>query len=186
MTPANARHHLAILEDQGRVEVVGQRQVKGRGRPAQLFKLSEQALGDNLDGLARALLDVLFAHLPSEERSKYMRQIASRMVEVPELEDGTKPAGHLTQRLYQAVQSLNELKYQARWEARSDAPHLILGHCPYAAILPDHPEMCQLDALLMEELLQTTVKQTARLAQDTNGATYCVFAVGKSNPHQSG
>ena len=179
MTPANARHHLAILEEQGLVEVAGQRSEKTRGRPAQLYRLSEQAIGDNLDQLASALLHELISGVTADERKEILQRVANRMRGDPILEDAQKPAAQLAQRLYQAIQRLNELKYQARWEAHSDGPRVVLGHCPYAAILPEHPMICQLDRQLLEEFLELPVKQTARLASDARGATYCMFVIGK-------
>jgi predicted ArsR family transcriptional regulator len=81
----------------------------------------------------------------------------------------------MTQRLAKAVLRLNELGYQARWEAHSEAPHVILGHCPYALILPEHPELCQMDAHLLESLLGQPARQTKKLAVDSNGKHYCQF-----------
>jgi len=69
------------------------------------------------------------------------------------------------------------MNYQARWEAHVDAPHIIFGHCPYAAILPDHPEFCELDKLLLEMLSDLRIDQREKLANDTRGIKYCLFAV---------
>jgi predicted ArsR family transcriptional regulator len=86
---------------------------------------------------------------------------------------------NLTQRLGLAVQRLNEMGYQARWEAHRDAPRLFLGHCPYLAILPEHPELCQMDAHLLENLLGVPASQVKKRAQDSRGARYCLFVAGK-------
>ncbi len=59
MTPANARHHLASLLDQGLLQVIAPRPASGKGRPARIFAISEQALGDNFGLLATILLDQL-------------------------------------------------------------------------------------------------------------------------------
>ena len=56
---------------------------------------------------------------------------------------------------------------------------VILGHCPYAEILPSHPELCLLDAHLLEVLLEVPVKQTARQEKTSQGLRQCVFVVGK-------
>jgi predicted ArsR family transcriptional regulator len=112
-----------------------------------------------------------------DERSLALEQIASHLVP-----GGDRLPASLTHRLYQAVQRLNELGYQARWEAHSEAPRLLLGHCPYAAILPGHPELCKMDAYLLEGLLGVPVAQTKKRAQDSRGARYCLFIAGKTNP----
>jgi predicted ArsR family transcriptional regulator len=184
MTPANARHHLAILAEQGLVETVSVRPTKGRGRPAKRYRLSERAAGHNLDRLSCALLDELSQMLPEEERVEGMKRIARRLtgeapgkaVEAPDR--AGRPVG-LAQRFFQAIQRLNEMHYQARWEAHAEAPHVILGRCPYAAILDEHPELCQMDAQLLEILLELPARQTARQAVDSNGTVFCKFVVGR-------
>jgi predicted ArsR family transcriptional regulator len=173
MTQANARHHLNILKDQGAIEVVGQRPTPGKGRPALLYSPSTQALGDNLDQLSSALLKEALQLISKDDLlQRTARQLAQRAV---------SPNQNLTQKLYQAVQRLNEMHYHARWEAHADAPRMILGHCPYAAILEEHPEVCQLDAYLLESLLGSDVTQTARLEKGARGMTYCRFQIMQTN-----
>ena len=179
MTRANARHHLAILEEQGLVEVVGQRPGNGKGRPAQLYGFSKRFQGDNLEQLASALLAEFINSLEPHQRSEGLRRVAARLKGTGRLGESVNPDAHLTQRLVTAIQRLNELNYQARWEARPGAPRLLLGRCPYAAILPYHPELCQIDAFLLEELLNAPVQQLAKQADDTRGGKYCLFSIGK-------
>ena len=174
MTSANVRHHLSILLDEGVVEIAGQRPSSGRGRPTQLFTLTQQAQQHNLDGLASALMCEFVDARSPEGGSSQLLRIAKRLKG-----EAQKSSPNLTQRLYQAVQRLNELHYQARWEAHAQAPQLILSHCPFAAILPEHPELCKMDAFLIEDLVQVKATQSAKLRQDSRGATYCMFIVGK-------
>ncbi|RPI25063.1 MAG: ArsR family transcriptional regulator [Chloroflexota bacterium] len=173
MTSANVRHHLAILAEEGVVEVVGEQRSAGRGRPTRFYGLTGQATQNNLDGLASALLLELRDRLPPEEFAGMLHKVAGRL----SLDDGTRGGKGLVQRLFRAVNRLNEMNYQARWEARADAPRVILGHCPYAAILPEHPELCQLDALILEKMLGASATQVARLALDPQGMPHCVFAI---------
>lgn len=192
MTPANARHHLAVLADQGVVEVVSTRLTGGKGRPSQVFTLTDQALGGGLEQLAHAMLDILENSLSAEDDStSSLRLLALRLAqgvaereangdaqEGLDSEPGQYTAGsHMTQRLYAAVSRLNDLGYAARWEARSDAPRVILGHCPYARILDDHPQLCLMDKYVLEVLLQAPVEQVVKLARDVRGAPYCMFVV---------
>jgi predicted ArsR family transcriptional regulator len=83
----------------------------------------------------------------------------------------------LTQRLYHTIQILNKLHYHARWEAHADSPRLILGFCPYHRVQARHPELCQVDAFMLEELLQAQVEQIARLVKERNDLTSCIFKV---------
>ena len=192
MTPANARHHLSILQEQGLVQVVGQLSPPGKGRPAQLYSPSEQVESHNLDRLSAAAMNELLVGLDPHKVDQVLGSLAWRlsndsddsnrhaglrpMVDRPD----TRPASRsLTQAIYQAVQRLNELHYQARWEAHAQAPRLILGHCPYAAILSDHPELCRMDARLLELMLARKATQAARLAPDPQGGTYCLFILDR-------
>jgi DeoR family transcriptional regulator, suf operon transcriptional repressor len=190
MTPANARHHLSILQELGLVRVVGQTPLEGRGRPAQLFSLSEQVESNNLERLSAAAIDELLVGLELPELERVLGRLAMRLYNMPgdresqssrlpidRRPNGHKPGRSLTQAFTQTVQRLNELQYEARWEAHAQTPRLILGHCPYAAILPDHPELCQMDARLLELMLGREVAQSAKLAQDPQGGTYCLFVL---------
>jgi predicted ArsR family transcriptional regulator len=176
MTAANARHHLSILEEQGLVEVVGERPPRGRGRPARLFSLSAQALGHGLHELSAALLDELLSEKGDSQGQETLDRIAQRLVG-SKAEDESD--GSLTRRLYHGIQRLNELGYQAHWEAHAEGPQVILGRCPYASLLSDHPELCRMDAALLEELLEIQAVQTAKLAVDRNGERFCMFATGR-------
>jgi predicted ArsR family transcriptional regulator len=191
MTPANARHHLAVLADQGVIEVISERPTGGKGRPAQVFSPTSQTLGAGLEMLSSAALDLLERSLPANGPNNALRLLARQLAGVEnektissdsplnpdEEREASIPIPNLTQRLYEAVGRLNELGYAARWEARSDAPRVILGYCPYAKILADHPELCQMDKFLLEARLKARVNQAAKLAHDTRGAPYCMFIV---------
>ena len=170
-TAANIRHHLAILLEEGVVEIVERSSDGGRGRPTQLYGLTQQTRSHNLHKLADALLQELLEGLQPEERLAALERVASRL--------GEQAAAHgsLTQRLNVCVQLLNTMNYQARWEARASGPRLVLSHCPYALILPQHPELCQMDLSLLDGMLDTSVAQVARLAPSQQGGKVCIFAV---------
>jgi predicted ArsR family transcriptional regulator len=164
MTPANARHHLGILAADGRVEVASQRQ-GGKGRPEKVYRLAGTLAGDNLSALADALLTEAGGTVEMEALGK---RIAGEKIE------SGQP---LMRRLASVVERLNEMHYQARWEAGAEGPRVVLGHCPYAAVIGKHPELCQMDAGLLENLLGGGVRQTAKLEIGAGGMPYCVFVL---------
>jgi predicted ArsR family transcriptional regulator len=172
-TAANVRHHLAILLDREQIQAVGERIPKGPGRPATVYRLSQQAMGENMDSLSKALLEESLDGLEPGEQDDFLKRVTHR------LQGGLELKGTLTRRLYQAVHRLNAMHYQSRWEAHAEAPHLIFEHCPYRSILEEHPELCRMDAHLIEAMVDIPAKQTAKLAQDSNGATYCMFVIGQ-------
>ena len=174
VTPANIRHHLSILIRQGSVKVTGYKNQTERGRPAQVYSATQQINRNNLDHLADALISSLQYLTGPGEINNLLKEVASRL--------GTEfkiPLTNPTRLLYSTIQSLNYMNYQAHWEAHIDNPRIMLGHCPYRAILDKHPELCRLDALLLEHLLDTPVRQTEKLTLDIKGHPRCVFLVQK-------
>jgi predicted ArsR family transcriptional regulator len=168
MTGANIRHHLAVLESNDLIEVIGQRK-EGRGRPLQVYGLSRRVMGDGLDNLAGTLMDIWLSSLTNGLREAGLRSVAERLADVAEVN------APVMKRLVRAVERLNKLHYQAHWEASAGGPRLVLGHCPYTAIINDHPELCQMDLFILEARLGTSVRQTAKLQLNDRGLPFCSF-----------
>jgi len=166
MTAANARHHLGILAGDGRVEMVSKRQ-QGRGRPQKVYRLAGTLAGDNLAALAEALL-------AESGNGMDMEAVGRRMAgEVPEESQA------LMRRLTSTVAYLNQRHYQARWEAGAEGPRIVLGHCPYGAVIEKHPELCRMDAALLAKLVSEDVNQTAKLEMGAGERPFCAFDVGR-------
>jgi predicted ArsR family transcriptional regulator len=64
------------------------------------------------------------------------------------------------------------MNYHARWEAGQQGPRILFGHCPYAAIIEKHPELCQMDAALLKELFGDDMEQIAKIE---NFQGMCIF-----------
>lgn len=163
MTAANLRRHLGILRSGGMITAVGYRTAESRGRPEQIYALSP-ASGASLEPLARALLGTL------AKSDLGTIQLAKKLL--GELRPVT---GQVSQRLVTAVRILDPLGYKPRWEARPQGPQMVLGRCPYASIIADHPELCHMDKHLLEELLAVPVEQTAKLQPGPQHTPQCVF-----------
>ncbi len=166
VTPANVRHHLSLLAADGLVEVVSLRGQGQRGRPQKVYRLGSAVLGDNLAPLAQALL----GQISPEQMESTLEALGRALA-------GTLPerSAPLMRRLALTVERLNAMRYQARWEAHLRGPRLVLGHCPYAAIIEGHPELCRMDAVLLQTLLGVGVEQIAKLEQTEMGNIYCIF-----------
>lgn len=174
VTPVDIRHHLAGLLANGDIQVVSEKLLSQRGRPTLFYGLTSQAQEHNLYGLLRNLMRLLLDGVSPAEQQDRLRNLARSMF----TEETTRSIS-LTQRLNRAILFLNERHYQASWEAHSLAPRLRLGNCPYAAILPEFPELCKFDQYLLEAILQQPVIQTARLLHDQSGKTFCQFLIEK-------
>jgi DeoR family suf operon transcriptional repressor len=165
MPAANVRHHLRVLASDGRLEMASVRGREGRGRPEKVYSLPRAALGDNLSALADALLAE-----------------ASTTVRMEPLAKGLAGQSNFSgqpvaKRLNLTIEKLNQMSYHARWEAGSAGPRIVLGHCPYAAIIEKHPELCQMDKALLQDLMGQSADQIFKIGKD--GSSVCVFVVGK-------
>jgi predicted ArsR family transcriptional regulator len=174
VTQANIRHHLSILVEQGSVRVIGKMEQNGKGRPSQIFTASQRSDQNNLEQLTDTLLSTLLSDAQPENSNVLMHEIARQMVSKT-IVDKHNP----TRQLYSTIRALNRMSYQAHWEAHIENPRIMLGHCPYQAILAHHPEICQLDAFLLQELLDTPVSQAGKLSPNTKSLPECVFLINK-------
>ena len=177
VTPANIRHHLSILTEQGSIKVIGQKTTKERGRPCQVYASCQQSERNNLDRLSDALLSTLAVTNESAESNQQVDDIARHISS--QFKTGFN---NPTRRLYSAIHSLNRMNYQAHWEAHLDYPRVMFGHCPYQAILASHPELCRLDVALLEDLLESPVRQVEKFKLDDKGLPKCVFLVNRQIP----
>ena len=165
MSPATVRHHLRVLVSDGRLEMSFVRGREGRGRPEKVYSLPRAALGDNLSALGDAVL-------VEAGTAVQMEALAKRLVGNTSFAD--QP---ISKRLNLAVEALNKMNYHARWEAGPKGPRLIFGHCPYAAIIEKHPELCRMDEALLATLMGDDAVQMFKIGKD--GSSTCVFALGR-------
>ena len=165
MSPANVRHHLRVLVSDGRLEISSIREREGRGRPEKVYSIPQAALGDNLSVLS----DALWMEAGSSVR---VEALAKRLAGESDFKSQA-----VAKRLNLVVENLNQMKYHARWEAGSQGPRIIFGHCPYAAIIERHPELCRMDEALLEELMGQSAEQLSKIGQDKS--LQCVFAMGR-------
>lgn len=176
MTSANARHHLAQLHKNGQIELVGKRNVgKKGGRPVNIYAVSRNILGDGLPLLSHHLLEELLGSVNASQRASLLQKLGQRFASP--LTSGAGSTSPML-RLNETIKNINQLGYEARWEAHASGPRIILGHCPYAAIIKQHPELCGVDAALLNECLAQRIEQIGKLEGSESGRPYCVFTVG--------
>jgi predicted ArsR family transcriptional regulator len=165
MSAATVRHHLRVMASDGRLEMSFVRGREGRGRPEKVFSLPRSALGDNLSALGDAVL-------AEAGTSVRMEALAKRLAGESHFAD--QP---IARRLNLTIQQLNGMNYHARWEAGPQGPRLIFGHCPYAKIIEKHPELCQMDEALIQQLMGDSAMQLFKIGKD--GSAMCMFALGR-------
>ena len=169
LTQADIRYHIGQLLKFNQIEKTGDRLIEGRGRPATIYRLVQATRHDNLAHLAGVLLNLVDVL----DDGRQMEHVAAKISE-----DFT-PSPQTGRRMFQAVQALNALKYNARWEARPSSPLIILQNCPYREIIQDHPELCRMDASLLQKLTGMQARQEAKLEVAASGAVFCAFHLQK-------
>jgi predicted ArsR family transcriptional regulator len=165
MSTATVRHHLRVLIADGRLEMAFARGREGRGRPEKIYSLPRSALGNNLAVLGDAVLSEAGSNISMESLAKRLTG------------DVNFTGQPIAKRLNASVERMNQMNYHARWEAGPQGPRLIFGHCPYAALIGKHPELCQMDEALLEKLMGDSVTQMFRIGKE--GSSLCVFALGR-------
>ena len=165
MSSAAVRHHLRVLVADGRLEMVFARGRDGRGRPEKVYSLPGSALGNNLAALSDAVLS-------EAGTAMQMQALAKRIAG-----DSSFMGQPVAKRLNATIEKLNQMNYHARWEAGPQGPRLIFGHCPYAALISKHPELCKMDEALLEQLMGDDVTQLFQIGKE--GSSLCVFALGR-------
>ena len=160
MSAPTVRHHLRVLVSDGRLELTSVRGREGRGRPEKVYSIPRAALGDNLSVLSEALLT-------EAGSSVRVEALAKRLVGESSIK--SQP---VAKRLNLLVEKINQMNYHARWEAGPQGPRILFGHCPYAAIIAKHPELCQMDAALLKELFGDDMEQIAKIE---NFQGMCIF-----------
>lgn len=165
MSPATVRHHLRVLVSDGRLEVGSVRSRVVKGRPEKIYSLPRAALGDNLSALSEALL-------AEAGSSVGMEALAKRLA--GESNFGDQP---VAKRLNLLVEKLNRMNYHARWEAGAEGPRVHFGHCPYAAIVGGHPELCEMDVNLVSLLVARPLLREPKPETQTSGVCPYVFLV---------
>lgn len=170
VTQADIRYHISRMAKEGLVVAAKPKQSGRRGRPSQRYQLATKSKQDNYDILVRALMAEIRS---SEEVGDLLERIARQ------IPGKFAPSAPLGQRLVQAVEQLNLLNYQARWEAHVNQPRVIFERCPYASLRTDFSEICTLDTNLLMNLLGEKVIQVESNAHLSNGI--CQFNLTPKN-----
>lgn len=178
LTPANIRHHLRVLQNEGVIVPIHVDRTSGRGRPASFYALSDRQKAHNLDRLCAAFLQQVRAAKSSDEKNTLLRSIAQQLI----TDRATSPKLNLTQRLIFTTKVLNEMSYEASWEAHREAPTIKFAHCPYASLVDSFPELCQMDVFLLEALMGYPIEVVTTRQISPFGETICRFRLRQSRP----
>lgn len=173
LSAATVRYHLRFLQADGRVVATVDQHTAGRGRPSAVYRISDRMLGDNLPMIADRLLAASIRK-STAARSGVLDVLVSGLLVQLGPSDPKQPA---VRRLGQLMEKLNALHYQATWEAGAQGPRILFAHCPYAAIIDKHPELCLMDTVAVGRQMNTTAEQVARIDLNGRTVTHCVLVL---------
>lgn len=174
LTDNAVRPHLTALERDG---LVAQHTVRGGvGKPAYVYQLTPEAdalLPKPYAPLLGLLLSALSERMPRHEVEALLRDVGRRAA------DGTRaPIGDTRARAEAAVAVLDALGGVAEVDT-TDGEVLIRGFsCPLAAVVPDHPEACQLAEALLTEVVGRPVREQCEKGKRPR----CCFRIADDHP----
>lgn len=178
VTRADIRYHLTTLVAQGALVQMPAAPRPGnvsRGRPAASYQLAPNARPDMIAALASTLLDM---ERVSTTSNTFLNELAQRLIPP---NTSSEPQTNVIERLNAALLCINQNPYHARWEAHRDGPQVIFNNCPFSTIIDKHPELCQVDRRIIENLTGLNAVQVRKI--DLNGptSTSCIFTLTKSD-----
>ena len=172
MAPVSVRHHLDLLIGDNLVEASRVRRKSGAGRPKRLYALTEHAdalFPNNYQQLADESLAVLKRLLTPEQFAQVMLELANKTAD-------RAPAGLEAlppdERLQEAIRFLNDEGYMAFCECGPEENILHTCHCPYRELVDGHPEICQIDQVLIRRLTGMTPVRLTHMAEGEIRCTY--------------
>lgn len=178
LTENAVRSHLATLERDGLVRQCGER--RSGTKPASVYELAPDTghlFPTSYAQVLLHLLDALSERMAPGEREELLRATGRRLAAMRRL-----PDGDVRLRLGRAVEMLDELGGLVELQETDDTPAIYELRCPFAALVTDHPEACQLAEALLGELVGAPVQQRCTC----NGFPHCWFIVQISRPEAGG
>ncbi len=176
LTPAAVRRHLDQLIDEGTLEARVPRisAVRGRGRPAKVFALTE-AGRDRLDQAYDDLAVQAIRFLAETGGEQAVRQFADRR------------AARIEQRFHALLDTRPELAptealaqvFTAEGYAAAvrDSPvgeQLCQQHCPVSHVAHEFPELCEAETAAISRMLGRHVQRLATIAHGDGVCTTCI------------
>jgi predicted ArsR family transcriptional regulator len=169
LTHTAVRAHLAALERDGLVKQRSER--RGSGKPSSVYELTEaseylfpKSYGLYLD----QLLDILGERTPADEVGTLLREVGRRIAA-----QWTIQNGDLRVRLDEAAEVLNELGGLMERETEGETLCIRGYRCPFAAVVQEHPEVCDLAETLVTELVGVPIQEQC----GRTGPVPCRFVV---------
>jgi predicted ArsR family transcriptional regulator len=171
LTDNAVRSHLPTLERDGLIRQCGLQ--RGTRKPHFAYELAPE--GENLfpkayDALLNQLIAVLEGRLGPEALEAILREVGRS---IAAQQSSAKPEDDLDSRAQRALRALSDLGGSARIEREDDKLFISSTACPFAAVVTEHPDVCQLAEALIAQIMETKVREHC----DRQDVPKCRFAV---------
>jgi predicted ArsR family transcriptional regulator len=175
------RRQLDALTAEGSVTTRDEtvRGTRGRGRPAQVYLLTElgrRRLPHAYDELAEQALDYLQAHGGTKAVEEFARQRAKGIVDT--VADELTAAQSVGQRARILAKALSRSGYVANVESVAVGQQLSQHHCPVAHVAGKYPQLCEQELAVFTEALGTYAQRLATIAR---GDSFCTTFIPPDN-----
>jgi predicted ArsR family transcriptional regulator len=189
LTPTAVRRHLDALISAGRVSEVAERkvrgQLRGRGRPARLFALTDDghaSFGHAYDGIAVAALNYLKETGGPEAVASFAHQ---RVAGVEARYAAALVETAADRRPAELAEILTADGYAASAHEAGAGMQVCQHHCPIAHVAADFPQLCEAETEMFGRLLGTHVQRLATIAHGDGICTTHIPASKPSPDHSS-
>ncbi len=184
MTPTAVRKHLDWLESEGIVASFDQppfgplQKVKGPGRPARVFAVTEhgrEKLNQQDEVLLETAIDFIYQETGDQGIRKFAQQRVNAML-------GTIQAKNSSTILteVQLAEGLNDFGYMASVisSPTGNDVQLCQHNCPIANIAKRYPVFCDIELQAFQAVLE---KRTTRLSAISSGSSLCTTHIHNNN-----
>jgi predicted ArsR family transcriptional regulator len=187
LTPAAVRRHLDPLIEEGTLEAREPRTtaVRGRGRPAKVFVLTD-AGRDRLDQAYDDLAVQAIRFLAETGGEDAVRQFADRRAAKIEQRFETVVASEPgLDRVEALAQALTAEGYAAAVRDVPVGEQLCQQHCPVSHVAHEFPELCEAETAAISRMLGRHVQRLATIAHGDGVCTTCIPDL-KNHPAPTG
>jgi predicted ArsR family transcriptional regulator len=156
LTDNAVRAHLLTLERDGLVRQQGIR--KGTRKPHFAYELTPEAehlFPKPYDMLLNQFIAVVKQRLAPKGLREMLRAVGRSLA----TQRNPEQSGDIRQRLKDAVSVLESLGGAARVEQEDEKLFIRSDRCPLAAVVCEHPEVCQMAETLVEEIVGVPVRE---------------------------
>ena len=179
LTPAAVRRHLDQMVEEGTLEAREPRSqaVRGRGRPAKVFALTEtgrDGFDQQYDDLAAQALRFL-AETGGEQA---VREFAARRVAfIEERFEGVRAQHPDLASAEVLAQVFSDEGYAASVRDVPVGEQLCQQHCPVAHVAHEFPQLCEAETAAISKVLGRHVQRLATIAHGDGVCTTCIPTV---------